>query len=97
MRRLPLHYKLLARLVSQFYPPFGWHIIRLEAISEPKTYEQQRERLLAQGNRGERLMAVTSEIRSKIKDKYGYTNDRQYTTFFNQFVDKEIFSRRWEL
>lgn len=75
---------------------FGWHIIRLEAISEPKTYEQQRERLLAQGNRGERLMAVTSEIRSKIKDKYGYTNDANYTTFFNQFVDKEIFSRRWE-
>ena len=74
---------------------FGWHIIRLEAISEPKTFEQQRDRLLAQGNRGERLMAVTSEIRSKIKDKYGYTNDPAYASFFNQFVDKEIFNRRW--
>lgn len=75
---------------------FGWHIIRLEGISEPKTFEQQKERLLAQGNRGERLMAVTSEIRSKIKDKYGYTNDATYATFFNQFVDKEIFNRRWK-
>ena len=74
---------------------FGWHIIRLEAISEPKTFEQQKERLLAQGKRGERLMAVTSEIRSKIKDKYGYANDATYTNFFNGFVDKEIFSRRW--
>ena len=75
---------------------FGWHIIRLEGISEPKTFEQQKERLLAQGNRGERLMAVTSEIRSKIKDKYGYTNDATYAAFFNQFVDKEIFNRRWK-
>ena len=33
--------------------------------------------------------------RSKIKDKYGYTNDAGYATFFNQFVDKEILSRRW--
>jgi peptidyl-prolyl cis-trans isomerase SurA len=74
---------------------FGWHIIRLEAVSEPKTFEQQKERLLSQGKRGERLMAVTSEIRSKIKDKYGYTNDAGYGTFFNQFVDKEILSRRW--
>ena len=74
---------------------FGWHIIRLEAISESKTFEQQRDRLLAQGNRGERLLAVTSEIRSKIKDKYGYTNDASYASFFNQFVDKEIFNRRW--
>ena len=67
----------------------------MEAISEPKTFEQQKERLLAQGKRGERLMAVTSEIRSKIKDKYGYANDATYTNFFNGFVDKEIFSRRW--
>jgi peptidyl-prolyl cis-trans isomerase SurA len=61
---------------------FGWHIIRLEAISESKTFEQQRDRLLAQGNRGERLLAVTSEIRSNIKDKYGYTNDASYASFF---------------
>ena len=74
---------------------FGWHIIRLEAVSEPKSFEQQKERLLSQGKRGERLMAVTSEIRSKIKDKYGYTHDAGYATFFNQFVDKEILSRRW--
>ena len=74
---------------------FGWHIIRLEAISESKTFEQQKDRLLAQGNRGERLLAVTSEIRSNIKDKYGYTNDASYASFFNQFVDKEIFNRRW--
>jgi peptidyl-prolyl cis-trans isomerase SurA len=75
---------------------FGWHIIRLEQVSEEKSYKEQRERLLAQGNRGERLMAVTSEIRSKIKAKYGYENDATYASFFNDFVDKEIFNRRWK-
>lgn len=75
---------------------FGWHIIRLEQVSKNKSYAESRERLLAKGNRGERLMAVTSEIRSKIKEKYGYKSDPSYPVFFNEFVDKEIFSRRWD-
>lgn len=75
---------------------FGWHIIRLENVSDKKSFEEQRERLLAQGNRGERLMVVTSEIRSKIKEKYGFKGDADYATFFNGFVDKEVLNRRWE-
>lgn len=74
---------------------FGWHIIRLESFGEKKTYEAQRERLLAQGNRGERLMVVTSEIRSKIKEKYGFKGNKNHVAFFNDFVDKDILKRRW--
>jgi peptidyl-prolyl cis-trans isomerase SurA len=75
---------------------FGWHIIRLENISEQKSFDEMKERLIAQGNRGERLRIVATEIRSKIKDKYGFEKDDSYLKFFNSFVDKEVLNRRWK-
>ncbi len=75
---------------------FGWHILRLEKINAPKTFEEQKEQLIKRVQSGNRSKKVTAAISNKIKEKYGFTQGSAYRPFFDTLVTDSILTRGWK-
>ncbi len=74
---------------------FGWHLIRLDEIHTIPTFEEKKRDLLNRVQDASRTKIVTNKVNKKIKDKYGYTNDGTYKTFFNEYLKDEVLQRKW--
>lgn len=75
---------------------FGWHIIKLRNIIPEESYESQKETLDKKVEGGDRSKVVYHAVNKKIKDKYGFKEGVDYLPFFDNYVSKDVFNRRWE-
>lgn len=78
-----------------FKSDFGWHIVRLEEIHKPQTFEEQREVLEKKVGEGSRSKIVTTAVNEKIKEKYTFKSDPNYKPYFENFVTDSISKKSW--
>lgn len=74
---------------------FGWHIIRLNKIIKPLTFEEIKPDLESKVNGGSRAKVVIQAVNNKIKTKYGYQEGESYLPYFNEFVTDSVLSKKW--
>lgn len=75
---------------------FGWHIIRLDEILAPESFEDQKEELEKKIATGDRAKSIVTTINKDIKKKYGFKNGSDYHAFFNTYVTDSILHRKWK-
>ena len=75
---------------------FGWHIIRLDSIHEKPTFQDEKEYLEKRVKEGSRSKIVSHAVNNKIKEKYGFSQKNDYSTFFNKFITDDVMNRRWK-
>ncbi|WP_339700060.1 peptidylprolyl isomerase [uncultured Marixanthomonas sp.] len=75
---------------------FGWHIIRLDTIQDKPTFEDEKEYLEKRVKEGSRSKIVSHAVNNKIKEKYGFSQNNDYSKFFNEFVTDSVTNRKWK-
>ena len=81
---------------APFKSEFGWHIVRLDKVHTLRSYEEQKEELEKKVAQGDRSKIVVAAVGSKIKEKFGFTNDRNYLKMLQEIVSDSILKRKWE-
>lgn len=78
-----------------FKTDFGWHIVRLDAILKPQTFEEQKEELEKKVATGDRAKTIVTTINKNIKEKYKFKQQADYLPFFRTYVTDTIYNRKW--
>jgi len=88
--------KNIGDISKPFKSEFGWHIVKLVEIHKKSTFEELKPTLEKQVKNGDRSKVVTSAISAKIKEKYGFTKGEPYQKYFEQYLPKEVFQRKYK-
>lgn len=75
---------------------FGWHIIKLNLKYPIKSYSISRDEILKKIKNGKRSQIVTKAVNQKIIDKFGYTEAKDFKSYFLNYLDDDILKRKWE-
>lgn len=65
-----------------FKTDFGWHIVRLDAVLKPQTFEEQKDELEKKVAGGDRAKTIVTTINKNIKEKYKFKHQTDYLPFF---------------
>ena len=76
---------------------FGWHIIRMDEVLTPESFEEQKIALEKRVSQGDRAKLVTYAVNKKIKDKYGFKTGADYIPYFDTYVTDTVLSRKWKM
>ncbi len=82
-------------IIAPIQSAFGWHIIRLNEKFSIPSFEEQKDDIEKKVKGGARALVVTQAINNKIIKKYGYKEGESYISYFNNFVNDSILSRKW--
>lgn len=78
-----------------FKTDFGWHIVRLDAVLKPQTFEEQKDELEKKVAGGDRAKTIVTTINKNIKEKYKFKHQTDYLPFFSTYITDTIFSGKW--
>ena len=82
-------------IIAPIQSAFGWHIIRLNEKFSIPSFEEQKDDIEKKVKGGARALVVTQAINNKIIKKYGFKEGESYISYFNNFVNDSILSRKW--
>ena len=82
-------------IIAPVQSAFGWHIIRLNEKFSIPSFEEQKDDIEKKVKGGARALVVTQAINNKIIKKYGFKEGESYISYFNNFVNDSILSRKW--
>ena len=82
-------------IIAPIQSAFGWHIIRLNEKFSIPSFEEQKDDIEKKVKGGARALIVTQAINNKIIKKYGFKEGESYISYFNNFVNDSILSRKW--
>ena len=82
-------------IIAPVQSAFGWHIIRLNEKFSIPSFEEQKDDIEKKVKGGARALIVTQAINNKIIKKYGFKEGESYISYFNNFVNDSILSRKW--
>ena len=82
-------------IIAPIQSAFGWHIIRLNEKFLIPSFEEQKDDIEKKVKGGARALIVTQAINNKIIKKYGFKEGESYISYFNNFVNDSILSRKW--
>ncbi len=82
-------------IIAPIQSAFGWHIIRLNEKFSIPSFEEQKDDIEKKVKGGARALVVTQAINKKIIKKYGFKEGESYISYFNNFVNDSILSRKW--
>ncbi|MCP4485481.1 MAG: peptidylprolyl isomerase [Flavobacteriaceae bacterium] len=82
-------------IIAPIQSAFGWHIIRLNEKFSIPSFEEQKDDIEKKVKGGARALVVTQAINNKIIKKYGFKEGESYMSYFNNFVNDSILSRKW--
>ena len=82
-------------IIAPIQSAFGWHIIRLNEKFSIPSFEEQKDDIEKKVKGGARALIVTQAINNKIIKKYGFKEGESYISYFNNYVNDSIFSRKW--
>ena len=82
-------------IIAPIQSAFGWHIIRLNEKFLIPYFEEQKDDIEKKVKGGARALIVTQAINNKIIKKYGFKEGESYISYFNNFVNDSILSRKW--
>ena len=82
-------------IIAPVQSAFGWHIIRLNEKFSIPSFEEQKDDIEKKVKVGARALDVTQAINNKIIKKYGFKEGESYISYFNNFVNDSILSRKW--
>ena len=82
-------------ILAPIQSAFGWHIIRLNEKFSIPSFEEQKDDIEKKVKGGARALIVTQAINNKIIKKYGFKEGESYISYFNNFVNDSILSRKW--
>ena len=83
------------KIIAPVQSAFGWHIIRLNEKFSIPSFEEQKDDIEKKVKGGARALVVTQAINNKIIKKYGFKEGESYISYFNNFVNDSILSRKW--
>ncbi len=75
---------------------FGWHLIMLHERHSKQTFEEAKEELTSKIKQNERSKIIVASVNDAIKQKYGFTENKDVLPFFNTFVSDSILKRKWD-
>ena len=82
-------------IIAPIQSAFGWHIIRLNEKFSIPSFEEQKDDIEKKVKGGARALIVTQAINNKIIKKYGFKEGESYISYFNNYVNDSILSRKW--
>jgi peptidyl-prolyl cis-trans isomerase SurA len=82
-------------IIAPIQSAFGWHIIRLNEKFSIPSFEEQKDDIEKKVKGGARALIVTQAINNKIIKKYGFKEGESYISYFNNYVNNSILSRKW--
>ena len=82
-------------IIAPIQSAFGWHIIRLNEKFSIPSFEEQKDDIEKKVKGGARALVVTQAINNKIIKKYGFKEGESYISYFNNYVNDSILSRKW--
>ena len=82
-------------IIAPIQSAFGWHIIRLNEKFSIPSFEEQKDDIEKKVKGGARALIVTQAINNKIIKKYGFKEGESYISYFNNYVNDNILSRKW--
>ena len=82
-------------IIAPVQSAFGWHIIRLNEKFSIPSFEEQKDDIEKKVKGGARALVVTQAINNKILKRYGFKEGDSYISYFNNFVNDSILSRKW--
>ena len=82
-------------IIAPIQSAFGWHIIRLNEKFLIPSFEEQKDDIEKKVKGGARALIVTQAINNKIIKKYGFKEGESYISYFNNYVNDSILSRKW--
>jgi len=74
---------------------FGWHIIKLNKRFSLPTFEEEEENLAKKVKNSDRAKVITQKVTKKIIEKYGYKAGEDYISFFNNYVNDDVLTKKW--
>lgn len=83
-------------ITGPVFTEFGWHLIRLDEIAAPESFEDQEQVLRKRVENSDRAVKITTSVNNKIKEKYGFKKGEEYLPFFENYLSDSIFSRSWK-
>ncbi|MBV1922977.1 MAG: peptidylprolyl isomerase [Flavobacteriaceae bacterium] len=75
---------------------FGWHIIKLNKNYGLPTFEEEEESIAKKVKNSDRAKVITQKVTQKIIDKYGYKAGEEYISFFNDYVNDDVLTKKWK-
>ena len=82
-------------VIAPIQSAFGWHIIRLNERFSIPSFEEQKDDIEKKVKGGARALVVTQAINNKIIKKYGFNQVESYTSYFNNYINDSILTRKW--
>lgn len=76
---------------------FGWHIIRMDKVMTPESFEEQKPSLEKRVSQGDRSKLVTYAVNKRIKDKYNYKSGADFLPYFETYVSDTVLHRKWTM
>ena len=82
-------------VIAPVQSAFGWHIIRLNKKFPIPSFEEQKDDIEKKVKGGARALIVSQAINDKIIKKYGFNEGESYISYFNNYVNDSILTRKW--
>ncbi len=76
---------------------YGWHIIKLLERTRPPGFEEMYDELRMRVERDSRSRLKQDIFIARLKDDYGFVENREALEEFYELVDESIFMGEWEL
>ncbi len=76
---------------------FGWHIIKLVNTKPIGTFEETKPELEQKVKRDTRSKLIEEALITKLKEKYGISNERPDLSYFISILNEDFFKRTWKL
>ena len=82
-------------VIAPVQSAFGWHIIKLNKKFPIPSFEEQKDDIEKKVKGGARALIVSQSINDKIIKKYGFNEGESYISYFNNYVNDSILTRKW--